>query len=85
MDYDDIALKKINKLQKQSDLLTLGLLQEKNKVADLISAAEGAIIALCSNCSAGPIANCYTDTKNMCNKGKASMILRQAIAKAEEG
>ena len=35
MEYDDIATKEINRLQKQSDLLTWGLLQEKGRVAKL--------------------------------------------------
>jgi hypothetical protein len=40
MDYDDIALKEIKKIQKQVDLLTLGLLQEKDKVCVLLAACE---------------------------------------------
>ena len=67
------------KLQKQSDLLTLGLLQEKNKVSKLVSAGEQAIIALCSNCSAGDFERCHKDTRNVCAKGKAASALQMAI------
>ena len=49
------------------------------KIKKLESAAEQAIVALCNNCSGGPIAKCHLDTKTTCHKGKASIALTNAI------
>lgn len=49
MEYDDIALIEIKKLQKQNDLLTLGLLQAKNYITAIRKQYNQDCMAICEN------------------------------------
>ena len=59
---------KLDEANSDLDLHDTIVATYKARIKQLESASEQAIIALCSNCSAGPINKCHPDTKTTCNK-----------------